>query len=101
RLIKNLVGQVPSVTLVDVADSFLTLASDSFTMAKSIAGWSVRVPYRCVDCGRVSNVSHPLADARWPIVFPEHVCGTCGGRTQCPVDPELLAPLQHAVTAVP
>ncbi|HEU0033035.1 MAG TPA: serine/threonine-protein kinase [Kofleriaceae bacterium] len=101
RLMKNLVAQVPSLTLVDVSDSFLMVAADSFTVAKTIAVWSVLVPYFCIDCGKSSMESQTLQNARWPLKFPDHVCSTCGGTTQSALRPEALAPLQKANTQVP
>jgi eukaryotic-like serine/threonine-protein kinase len=101
RLIKSLVGQVPSVTLVDVTDSFLVVASDSFSMAKTISVWSVLVPYFCIDCGRIAMESRPLEGASWPLQFPEQVCSKCGGATQSALRPEALSPLQKANTTTP
>ena len=98
RLLKSLAGQVPSVTLVDVTDSFLVMAGDSFGLARNIAVWSVLVPYRCSDCGRSSSESHSLADARWPLQFAQHVCTTCGGTTRNELPLEVLTPLQKANT---
>ena len=101
RLLKSLAGQVPSVTLVDVTDSFLLVAASSFGLARNIAVSSVLVPYRCVDCGRVSSESHNLVGAKWPLHFDEHVCTTCGGTTRNELPTEILSPLQKANTVVP
>src|SRR6185436_18146271 len=57
RLLKNLAGQVPSVALVDVTDSFLTNAGDTLVIARNIAVASVLVPYGCIECSRTSYES--------------------------------------------
>ena len=101
RLLKSLAGQVPSVTLVDVTDSFLAIAADSVNVARNISVSSVLVPYRCVDCGRVSSESQNLVGAKWPLRFGEHVCTTCGGTTRNELPTEILSPLQKANTIVP
>ena len=101
RLLKNLVGQVPAVTLVDVSDSFLSVAGDSLAIARTIHVSSVLVPYFCVDCGNLTMESHALAGATWPLSLPEHVCGRCGGRTQSALEPTTLALVEQASTQVP
>ena len=101
RLLKTLAGQVPAVTLVDITESLLTLAGDSVGIARNLAVWSVLAPYRCVDCGRVSQESQKLEGATWPLQFPEHVCSTCGGTTSNVLPPGVLVPLQKAATAAP
>jgi eukaryotic-like serine/threonine-protein kinase len=101
RLLKNLVGQVPAVTLVDVSDSFLSVAGDSLAISRSIHVSSVLVPYFCVDCGNLTMESHALAGATWPLSMPENVCGRCGGRTQSALEPSTLALVEQASTQVP
>lgn len=100
RLLKTLPAQVPAVTLVDVNESFLTMAADSFGLARNISVWSVLVPYHCVDCGRTSPQSQPL-DGKWPLKLAEHVCPTCGGTTRGELGASVLAPLQKANTVTP
>ncbi|MEO8701562.1 MAG: serine/threonine-protein kinase [Kofleriaceae bacterium] len=99
RLLKSLTGQVPNVTLVDVGDSLMTLASDSFALARNISVWSVIARYVCNDCGRTSSESVQIDN--WPVQFPNHVCTTCGGVTRNQLRSEVLAPLQKASTATP
>ncbi len=101
RLLKTLAGQVPAVTLVDVTDSFLQQAPDSFALARNIAAATVLVPYACVDCGKVSARSHDLQSAVWPLDLPDQVCPTCGGNSQATLRDAVLAPLQKAATAIP
>ncbi len=101
RLLKTLATQVPSVTIVDIDDSFLAVAGDSISIARNVAVWSVRVPYSCNDCGRVSAQSYVLDGASWPFHFQEHVCSTCGGVTQSVLDSERLAPVQKASNSPP
>ncbi len=101
RLVKTLAAQVPAVTLVDVSMSLLTNAGDSVALARSIAVWSVLVPYTCVGCGRVSNDSFSLEGIAWPLHFPPRICSTCGAEQRAHVPPELLTPLQKASTSVP
>ncbi|HMG24504.1 MAG TPA: serine/threonine-protein kinase, partial [Kofleriaceae bacterium] len=100
RLLKTLSAQVPAVTLVDVSESFLTMAADSFGLARNIAVWSAQVPYRCVDCGRASPHSVML-DGKWPPQVTEQVCATCGGATRSELPASVLAPLQKANTTTP
>ena len=100
RLLKSLSGQVPNVTLVDVTDSFLAEAGDSFAVARNIAVSSVLVPYTCVECGRTSQESETLM-TNWPRTFKDHVCTTCGGTTQNKLSSETLVPLQKASTSIP
>ncbi|MGH9885620.1 MAG: protein kinase domain-containing protein, partial [bacterium] len=97
RLLKNLASQVPTVTLVDVGESFLTSAGDTLAIARNIAVASVLVPYGCIECSRTSNESVP---AVWPLQFGAHVCTTCGGSTANRLAAEKLAPLQKASTGV-
>lgn len=101
RLLKSLAGQVPSITLVDVTDSFLANAGDSLALARNIATASVLVPYYCLDCGKITSESHSLANVTWPLVLPDQVCSVCGGTTQSSLRPETLAPLQKASTSIP
>ncbi len=101
RLLKSLAPQVPSVTLVDVNESFLTVAGDTFTLARNISVASVLVPYLCVECGRTSHDSTVLDRATWPIRFAAHVCTTCGGTTQIELAAAMLDPLQKASTSIP
>ena len=101
RLIKTLATQVPAVTIVDIDDSFLAVAGDSIALARNIAVWSVRVAYRCNDCGRFSAQSYVLDGASWPFQFQEHVCSTCGGVTKSVLDSERLSPVQKASHAPP
>jgi serine/threonine protein kinase len=101
RLLKTLAAQVPTVTLVDVNDSFLGVAGDSLAIARNIAVWSVLAPYTCIECGRTTSVSQSLEGASWPLQFPEHVCPTCGGATRNELAHAALAPLQKAATNTP
>jgi serine/threonine protein kinase len=98
RMLKNLAGQVPSVTLVDVSEDFLAAAGDSLMLARNVAVASVLVPYECIDCFRTSNES---VWAAWPMQLGALVCATCGGSTGNKIAAEALAPLQKASTAVP
>jgi serine/threonine protein kinase len=99
RLLKTLASQVPAVTLVDVTASFLAFAGDSTATARNISVWSVLVPYRCSECGRISSHSQTLEGTRWPLQFAPNVCPTCGGTTHAELAPEMLAPLQKASTS--
>jgi len=101
RVLKSLAGQVPSVTLVDVGESVLSVAADSFTIARNISVYSVLVPYKCTECGRRSNESHVLGRAAWPIELPEQICPSCGGITRAEVPSQTLAPLEKAATRSP
>lgn len=100
RLLKTLSAQVPAVTLVDVNESFLTVAADSFGLARNISVWSALVPYRCTECGRSSPHSLSL-EGKWPPQFAEQVCPTCGGATRSELPVSVLAPLQRANTTTP
>jgi serine/threonine protein kinase len=101
RLLKTLAAQVPAVTLVDVNESFLTNAGDSFNLARNIAVWSVLVPYHCLDCGRTSPHSQTLEAGKWPPRFEERVCPACGGATRNEVVVSTLTPLQKASASTP
>lgn len=101
RLLKTLAAQVPAVALVDVNDTFLSLAGDSFSIARNISVWSVLVPYVCADCGRTTPQSQALDGARWPMQFADMVCPACGGTSRSQLPQELLAPLQKASTSTP
>ncbi|CAN5687938.1 hypothetical protein BH11MYX1_BH11MYX1_01420 [soil metagenome] len=101
RLLKSLAGQVPSVTLVDVNNSFLAVAADSLAIARNIAIWSVLIEYSCIDCKRTSQESHLLEGKSWPLQFPDQVCSRCGGTTTHQLQSNILAPLQKASTATP
>jgi eukaryotic-like serine/threonine-protein kinase len=101
RLLKTLATQVPAVTLVDINESILTMAGDSFSIARNIGVWSVLVPYCCVECGRTSAESQSLEGAQWPLRFPDHVCSTCGGMTRNVLPPDVLVPIQKASTSTP
>jgi serine/threonine protein kinase len=94
-------AEVATFTLVDVNDSFLTNAGDSFGLAKNISVWSVLVPYACIDCGRVSAESQILDGAKWPLQFVPHVCSKCGGTTRSELPANMLVPLQKASTSTP
>jgi serine/threonine protein kinase len=96
RVLKTLSGQVPALTIVDIDESFLTVAGDSIAIARNIAIWSARIPYVCNDCGRKSTHSFVLDGAAYPFSFEEHVCSTCGGSTRSVLDVERLAPVQKA-----
>src|SRR5262245_8971387 len=98
RRLKSLAGQVPSVTLVDVGEEFLSWAADTLTLARNIAVSSVLVPYGCIECDRTSYESVP---ATWPPQFGVQVCSTCGGSTGNKIGPDKLQPLQKASTNVP
>src|SRR5678816_2515320 len=98
RLLKSLAGQVPSVTLVDVGESFLGGAGDTLALARNIFVASVVVPYGCIECDRTSLESVP---ATWPLQFGAHVCATCGGSTGNKIAPDKLLPLQKASANVP
>ncbi|MEJ7602113.1 MAG: serine/threonine-protein kinase, partial [Kofleriaceae bacterium] len=97
RLLKNLSGQVPAVTLVDVNESFLASAGDSLAIARNIAVASVLVPYGCIECFRTSFES---VQAKWPMQFGAHVCAMCGGSTGNKLSPESLLPLKKGSTIV-
>jgi len=101
RLLKTLAGQVPSVTLVDVTDSFLANASDSLALARNIAAASVLVPYVCGECGKTTSRSHSLENAPWPLDTPDGVCSMCGGTTRSALPVQALVPLQKASTSIP
>ncbi|CAN5756060.1 hypothetical protein BH11MYX2_BH11MYX2_03070 [soil metagenome] len=101
RLLKTTSAQVPSITLVDVTESFLANAADSITIARNIFVASVLVPYGCIDCGKVSPRSVSLDGAEWPLQFPNHVCSTCGGTTRSEINSSSLGPLQKASTSIP
>ena len=100
RLLKTLSAQVPAVTLVDVNDSFLAMAADSFGLARNISVSSALVPYRCTECGRASALSH-LLEGKWPPQLGDQVCPTCGGSAHPEVAAGMLAPLQRANTMPP
>ena len=101
RLLKTLAAQVPAVSLVDVNESFLAAAGETLALARNIAVASVRVPYVCKDCGRVSQESETLATTNWPRNFEDRVCSTCGGTTHNRLSAEALIPLQKASTSIP
>ncbi|MDQ3364382.1 MAG: serine/threonine protein kinase [Myxococcota bacterium] len=101
RLLKSLAKQVPSVSLVDVNESFLSGAGDTLALARNIAVASVLVPYVCTECGRTTRESAMLDGMVWPLQFPARVCATCGGATQIGLSLETLVPLQKASTSAP
>ena len=101
RLVKTLSGQVQAVTLVDVDDSFLASAGDTVTLARNVSVTSVRVPYTCTECARVSRSSIELEHASWPLQFEPHVCTMCGGTCTCELASEALQPLRKAITQAP
>jgi serine/threonine protein kinase len=101
RLLKSLATQVPALTLVDVTESLLTEAGDSFRIARNIAVASVLVPYRCVDCERPAPRSESLIGVTWPLELGEAVCPTCGGTTRAEVREHAYTPLVNAPTNVP
>jgi len=101
RLLKSLAGQVPAVTLVDVNESFLTAASDTFSIARNIAVASVLVRFACTECGRTSHESESLERVTWPLQFKPHVCTKCGGSTVSQLLAPTLKPLQKASTSAP
>ncbi|HEY0250187.1 MAG TPA: serine/threonine-protein kinase, partial [Kofleriaceae bacterium] len=96
RLLKSLTSQVPSVTLVDLDESFLAVAGDSIATARNIAVWSVRVPYTCVDCKHKSAKSYVLNQGTWPFQFVEYVCSKCGGVARSDVTSEGVAAVRKA-----
>jgi tRNA A-37 threonylcarbamoyl transferase component Bud32/transcription elongation factor Elf1 len=98
RLLKNMSAQVPAVTLVDVTQSLLANAPDSFAVAPNVSVWSVLVPYKCIDCGRTSAASLRLEGQ---LQLREEVCTTCGGTTQHQLAPRMLAPLTKVHTTAP
>ncbi|MBA3500702.1 MAG: serine/threonine protein kinase [Myxococcota bacterium] len=98
RLVKTLANQVEAVTLVDVSQSFLAMAPDSFAMAKNVYVASVLVPYQCVDCKRASQQSYTLTA---PIPSGVQVCSTCGGNTENQLPPRIVASLAHAASNPP
>ena len=97
RLLKTLANQVSAVTIVDIDDSFLAVVGESLALARNITVWSVRIPYRCADCGRHSAQSYALEHR--PFHFDEHVCSTCGGVSQSALDDDRLASIQSVGTA--
>ena len=99
RLIKSLSTQVPSVTLVDVADVASTV--ETLALGKNISVASVLVPYGCIECGRASHESLLLSGASWPLQFGAHVCPRCGGTTCSKISSEPLGVLQKASTNIP
>ena len=101
RLIKNLASQVPTVTLVDINESFLTGFVDSLSLARNVAVWSISVPFRCTSCGRTSHESVPINRKSSPFHFGDRVCSMCGGTMQAQLTSQLLAPLQRATTSTP
>jgi serine/threonine protein kinase len=100
RLLKSLASQVPALTLVDVTESLLAEASDSFRISRNIAVASVLVPYRCQDCERNAPRSESLAGVQWPLELADAVCPTCGGTTRPDVVENVYAPLVQVNTAV-
>ncbi len=98
RMLKSLADQVPSITLVDANDSFLSGAADSVGIATNISMWSVLIPYSCIECGRVSAKSQILQGASEPYRLLGDVCPTCGGSTRCDLAAHTMAPLQAGST---
>ena len=98
KLVKSLATQVQAVTLVDVSQSFLAMAPDSFTVAKNVYVSSVLLPYRCADCGRRSQQSHPLTS---PVPAGAQVCSTCGGNNVNELPANLLTPLHRYAVKPP
>ncbi len=101
RLLKSLASQVPALTLVDVNEPFLTAAADSFGIARNIAVSSLLVPYKCLECGRLSQDSKALISADLDQVFEDHVCSTCGATTRSQLAADRLIPLLKASTTPP
>ncbi len=100
RLVKSLAAQVATVTLVDINESFLTIAADTISLARNVVIASLLVPCVCIDCGRVSLESQSLVGKVWPLQFSDQVCTACGGTTNPRLSPNVLAPLQRASTVV-
>jgi serine/threonine protein kinase len=101
RMLKSLAAQVPSVTLVDVNQSYLSNAGDTLALARNIIVASLYVARKCAECGRIAQDSASLAHVQWPISFRPGICGMCGGTTQSQMQNDTLAPLQKASTAIP
>jgi serine/threonine protein kinase/anti-anti-sigma regulatory factor len=101
RLIKTLAGQVSHVTIVDIGESTLKVASDTLTMARNIVVSSLLAPFQCVDCKRVVEESESLQALSWPPVFEDRVCTICGGTTRCTLAAEIFRPLQKASMTPP
>ncbi|HTL37138.1 MAG TPA: serine/threonine-protein kinase [Kofleriaceae bacterium] len=97
RLIKNLAAQVTAVTLVDIGQSFLATAADSFAMSNVFVA-SILVPYTCAECGRHSQQSHSLASA---LPVGDQVCATCGGKNVNELTSEMVDALRPASVTVP
>ncbi|MDQ3335000.1 MAG: serine/threonine protein kinase [Myxococcota bacterium] len=98
RLLKGLATQVPSVTLVDVNQSYLSNAGDTLLIARNIIVASLLVARRCGECARISNDSTNLANVTVPMSFRPGVCSRCGGTTESLMKLDTLAPLQKAST---
>ena len=80
RLLKTLSGQVPSITLVDASEEFLARASESIKLVRNLSLWSVLVPFRCDECGRVSSGSVAYQQTSEPL--QPRVCANCAGATR-------------------
>jgi serine/threonine protein kinase len=100
RLIKNLAGLVPAVTLVDVPPALLENAADSLTTAKHVVTYSALIPYRCTGCGHTTSESQPLQGV-WPIPLSDKVCSRCGAIHRADIEARVLAPLQKVSTTAP
>lgn len=101
RLLKTLAGQVPSITLVDVTESFLAHARETLSIARNIVVASVVVPYTCLDCGKSTAASYSLENASWPLKLPDQVCSVCGGTTHSGLPADTHASLQKASASIP
>ena len=101
RMLKSLATQVPSVTLVDVGQSYLSNAGDTLALARNVIIASLLVARKCAECGRIALDSASLSHLSWPISFRPGICGMCGGTTQSQMKLDTLAPLQKASTSPP
>lgn len=98
RLLRSLATQVPSITLVDLDETFFAVASDTLLLARNIAVSAVRVRYTCTDCGK--QLDESMA-AVWPLSLAPGVCTTCGGTTQHRSDPQAFVALQKVSSQCP
>ena len=93
RLVKTLQPQVTAVTLVDVPEAGLGLAFEALAQAPTVSIASLLVVYTCVDCGKSSPVSLPLARTTKLL---DRTCSTCGGTARSALSVDKLGPLRAA-----
>lgn len=96
KLIRTLGNQVDAITLVDVPEASLAIATEALAIGP-IAIFSVFVRYTCDECRRVTSTSEPLRSTS----LADGTCPTCGGHTRTVLRGDALQPLRAKSAAIP